>query len=214
MWVFVDESGCLRANQLFVAGAWFTWKPRFWMNHVHALRQKLGFYREMHFHKVSRRSNDPQYEMIQALFALLAQHSKTWYARILHISSSHQIEAWRNLSSVDIYDNLMSIFFDRFGGHYPEEYSVVVLDEKNRPWWDDYIPNGLQGYLNNNVGLRTNTVFRIKTADSSQHDLLQISDVITAGVRQLLVPSENPNKRILAGTLLQAIDRIKTWDGR
>ncbi len=53
--------------------------------------------------------------------------------------------------------------------------------------------------------LRTDFLSRITHA---------VSDIITAAVRQWYVPSQNPNKQKLAGTLLQAADRIKIWNGQ
>ncbi|WP_041570786.1 DUF3800 domain-containing protein [Candidatus Desulforudis audaxviator] len=189
MYVFVDESGCLRANQAFLAGAWFTWMPVFWLNVARRLRHDSRFWRELHFHKVSRQQNDRQYEMIQALLALLAKYRKTWYARLLYVSEADQLAGWRDCSCVDIYDNLMSRLFGRFGGHFPERRCVIVLDEKNRPHWDNYIPVGLQAFLNRSVGVKTDTEFEIVTASSETNDLLQISDIVTSAMRQLVVPS-------------------------
>ena len=180
MYVFVDESGCLRANQLFVAGAWFTWKPELWLKIVHDTRKRKKFWREMHFHKVSRKQNDKRYEMIQAILSHLVKYDKTWYFRMLFVSKDKQSKIWKYDSVIDIYDGLMSIFFDRFGGHYPENFSIITLDEKNRPCWDDYIPSGIEKFLNNKVGERTKTVFTVKTANSAWNDLLQVSDIITA----------------------------------
>jgi len=168
----------------------------------------------MHFHKVSRKQNDKRYEMIQAILSHLVKYDKTWYFRMLFVSKDKQSKIWKYDSVIDIYDGLMSIFFDRFGGHYPENFSIITLDEKNRPCWDDYIPSGIEKFLNNKVGERTKTVFTVKTANSAWNDLLQVSDIITAAIRQLFVPSNNKNKQKLAATLLQSSDRIKIWDGK
>ncbi len=213
MYVYVDESGGLRANQLFIAGAWFTWRPKFWLTTTSTLRSNLNFWREMHFHKVSRKNGDSQYEMIQALLNQLVVAQKTWYARFMYVNEEEQLARWRDYSCVDIYDFLMGHLFNRFGGHFPEKHCVIVLDEKNRPHWDNYIPVGLERYLNMHAGTRTNTTFKVETASSSHDDLLQVSDILTAAVRQLYIPSNNPNKRKLALTVSQVMDRIKIWDG-
>lgn len=214
MYIYVDESGCLRANQLFVAGAWFTWVPDMWLKTIQDIRERQGFWREMHFHKISNNENDHRCQMIRDLLIHLCKYPKTWYFRMIFVSEEEQLNRWKNYCSTDIYDNLMSMFFDRFGGYFPEHCTEIILDEKNRPVWDDYIPTGIEEFLNSNVGVKTNTKFFIKTGNSADNDLLQVGDVLTAAIRQLYVPSENRNKKDLANALLQAGKRIKIWDGR
>lgn len=214
MYIFVDESGCVNANQAFIAGAWFTWRPDLWEDIIFTLRKHQNFWREMHFHRISRKPNDSQFEMIQALIKNLRKFKRTWYARLLYVSEKDHLEQWRDLTSVDLYDNLMIRLLNKFGGHFPEKEAVIYLDEKNRPRWDDYIPNGLEEYLNNNIGLKTGTNVIIKTSHCSENNLLQVSDIITSATRQMFVPSGNENKQILAASLINVFDRIKIWNGQ
>lgn len=210
MEVFVDESGAIRATEPFYAGLWITWQGKLWRAMVSDQRVAESFFKEFHFHKISRDPNDWRYRFGRRVAEKLQY--KTWYGRLLHVPGE-KLDQWRRMSRREIYDTLVTELLMKFTPRIPEPRIVVTIDERNRPKDDDYIPVGLEARLRDRL---PDKKIEVRLASSKDEDLLQVADLLVGAVRQLTYPSGNPNKESL-GQLVAPYThgerpRVWVWD--
>lgn len=210
MEVFLDESGALRATEPFYAGLWITWQGDLWREMVADQRAAESFFKEFHFHKISRKPDDWRYRFGRRV-AQKFQY-KNWYARLLHVPGD-KLDEWRRMSPIDIYDTLLTELLLKFAPHIPEPRIVVTIDERNRPKDDDYLPVGLEELMRE---MLPGKEVKVRLASSADEDLLQLVDLLVGAVRQLRYPSGNPNKQALARLIepytLGEKPRVWVWD--
>ncbi|ADU50137.1 hypothetical protein Tmar_0012 [Thermaerobacter marianensis DSM 12885] len=210
MEVFLDESGALRATEPFYAGLWITWQGDKWRTMVSDQRAAEAFFKEFHFHKISRNPNDWRYRFGRRIARKFIY--KNWYARLLHVPGD-KLDQWRRMNRRDIYDTLLTELLVKFAPHIPEPRIVITIDERNRPKDDDYLPVGIEAILRD---VLPHKQIEVRLASSSNEDLLQVVDLLVGAVRQLKYPSGNQNKKALA-RLIQPYTigekpRVWVWD--
>lgn len=210
MEVFLDESGAVRAAGPFYAGLWLTWQGDLWRSMISDQRAAESFFKEFHFHKISRTPGDWQYRFGRRIARKLQY--KTWYARLLHVPDT-KIKEWRRMSRTEVYDTLLTELLLKFARHIPERRIVVTIDEKNRPKDDDYLPAGIEALLKERLPHKE---IEVRLARSKDDDLLQVVDLLVGAVRQIRYPSGNPNKEALGRLVAPYMEgkrpRVWVWD--
>lgn len=177
MYVYIDESGAVRASDAFVAGMFLTWEPIKWQKICLDRKTNMGFPGELHFHKISRSSVDLSFRMINILFDCLLKY-KNWYGRFIFVSKDNLFH-WNEFCNTiqDVYDLIILQLLNRFGSHIPEANIKILLDETNRLKGDNYIPKGLEYTLCKKITQKNITV---EVGSSYTEPLLQIADNLTS----------------------------------
>jgi len=213
MHIYLDESGCEKAEEPFVVGIFCTWRPELWRDIVADQKRSAGFSGRLHFHRISNSPNDNRYLATSRIFNRLLKYKKTWYARFMYVSED-KLPLWHEMfpGSRDVYDFIVKEFLSRFCNNIPDPAAMLYLEKRDR--FCDYIPTGLQEALNKYHELVGGPHMNAVEADPHQEILLQVSDALTSAIRQVYVPSTNVNKKRLAEMLVPLIDgnhRIKVW---
>jgi hypothetical protein len=212
MQIFLDESGAIRDNGPFLAGLWFTWKSDLWRAKVEEVRRMYGFFYEWHFHKIT--GIDLRYMSMGSLLHQLDEYNKTWYYRGIYVSDT-SYKAWRkeHYTTQGIYDFIVETVATRFLHSFPEKSANLIIDKKNRPKNDLYLPQGLEEHLNELHENKDWPLISISMADSKEEPLLQVVDCITAAIRQWYFPAKNNEQKTMLALLAKRLkNRISIWE--
>lgn len=211
---YVDESGAVKPGGPFVAGIWFTKHPLLWRKIIEERREDCHYGYELHFHKISGTASDLRAFAVRQIFRKLFNVKHSWYSRMIYVRETY-LDLWKGFKAVDIYDTMISEMLLRFVIKAKADLCTVVIDEKNRPLSDNFIPDGLDALLNTRSTALGGPRIRVQVRSSKHDDLLQLVDLLTAAVRQIYHPSGNINK-YLACNLIEPLinDRIGIWEWR
>lgn len=208
---YLDESGAVRASSAFVAGLFFTSHPDLWKKIIQERRSAEDYWYELHFKKVSRNPDDRRAKTIERVLFALDKVKRSWWSRLIYVPNG-SADKYRGMSRLDLYDNLVANLAIKFGPAAYCDQIELIIDNKNRPADDTFLPHGLEEHLNRVSPEAGGPFFTVIMGDSKTDDLLQLCDLITSGIRQYYVPSDNFIKKYFAGMLASFIDdRIKIW---
>lgn len=210
--MYFDESGQLGSREVFVAGAWMTSHPTMWREIIEEQRHRHRYPYELHFADVKPLGKDKRADTIEGIFKKLLSVRKAWWCRLAIVTPANG-EQLRDMPSIDAYDNVVAETMIRFGPHAKSRRATLVLDERSRPWWDNFLPVGLEAHLNQAASALNGPRFTVVHGDSKYDDLLQLADCVVSAVRQMFVPSTNQRKKELSNMLMPLLhDRIGLWE--
>lgn len=220
MYAFIDESDSLCHGRCLVIGAWITAYEEDWFWRMKSIRRHLRYPFEMHFHKISRDSNDRRYLLAKAVAEALVEHQTSWYARCIYVNKTQEALWKRSMGKrgqtptrqSETHAEFLTIMADRFFEHAKTETMGLVPDAKKERWFDEIFLRDLVKQLNAKLGERRYMVF---PGDSKREEMLQIADLIVGCVAQMFHPVDNPNKERLADILRPLanpnVNRIGVW---
>lgn len=212
-WVYIDEAGSVRQGKPFTVGLFITWRDEMWREIIRDIRRKLHYTASLHFHKISTKPDDRRVLVYQRIIDKLHAYPKTWYGRTVYVDRK-RAQFLRRMSEVDAYDLVMTHVIEKFIPAVRDRKIHVVVSDKHRPVFDDYLPSGLEARLNQLSGKRSwGQTFDVCLRPASADDLLQLSDFLASAEWQKQHPSANPNKLQLTRQLFHGgtEQRIVRW---
>lgn len=216
MQIYTDDSGLIaQASGDFFFGMFFTRHEQMWRGIVKRKKKEVGLSRALHFHKISSKIDDRNFMQIKSIFEALAHYSASWYFRGIHMSRDRLEVGNQVMSSGQLYDAIQRIVARRFLTGVTDKNILLVVEERNRPKGDTYIPLGLARYLDY-FQRKQGREQRIEVVArrNSEDDLLQVADCLTAAIRVMYEGTSNPNKNTLSEMLTKPPlkDRISIWE--
>jgi hypothetical protein len=211
-WVYLDESGGLRADKPFVVGFWATRNPLRWLTFIRKYRELHNAWGELHFHAISRKPTDRRYLLARDILRAM-QYAGNWYARFIYVAEDY-LDQWRSAAANQVYTFIIKQLCTRFLPYVQAREARLVIDRKVLPACDVSIPYGLEAVVNSLSSSLGGPHFEVETADSATNDLLQVSDLMTAAMRQFFVPSGNQNKEELGSIVagMRGGQKVRLWD--
>ena len=212
-WVYIDEAGSVRQGRPFTVGLFITWRDDMWRTIIRDIRRRLNYAASLHFHKVSTNPHDRRVLLYRRIIEKLHRYAKTWYGRTVYVDRK-EARFLKRMSEVDAYDLVMTHVIEKFIPAVRDRQIHVVVSDKHRPVFDDYLPAGLQARLND-LSMKGNwgQVFDVRLQAASTDDLLQLADLLASAEWQKQHPSTNPNKLEITDRLFHgsADQRIVRW---
>ncbi|MFZ5596094.1 MAG: DUF3800 domain-containing protein [Bacillota bacterium] len=207
--IYLDESGGLRAESPLLVGAFLTTNQRMIRSIIQYARNLHKYPYELHFQKISSNEKDKRYKVSKTILKSLLACEKDWQVRIIYSNEPDEICRWDNMTVDEVYNEFVEQLILSHGRFFLKKKAYFVLDEKNKAKWNDFIPEKLEILLNNTVKKITGTHCHVRTDHSTQNDFLQLADLFSGAIRQLYTPSNNGNKIELAELILPVLLKKK-----
>lgn len=217
MEIYTDDSGVGRPNaECFIMGMWLTWRPLYWRALIREIRAQHNYPYQLHFHKMGSTWEDRRYKVLYTLLQTLAKHSKTWYYRGMYVGPDSYPEWQAKYSnSQAVYDWAMQASAIRFMKGVPEVGINLIVEQRNRPKNDRFIPDGLEEMLRAEGYFGADKVIKVLVRQPAQDDLLQVADFFTSALRVKYHPGTNKCKLRFADALDwydPVADRVRVWE--
>lgn len=197
MEIYTDDAGVGRAGtEGFIMGMWLTWRPLYWRSLIRELRNQHRYPYRLHFSKIGTKWEDGRYRFCYSLLRTLAKYTRTWYYRGFYVAPEHY-PFWQvqHPDSQAVYDWALRETAGRFLNGIPENDIRLVVEQRNRPPGDTFIPTGLEALLNNrrHFGAKQKSI-TVDVSKPEEDDLLQVADFLTSAVRCRYIPGTNKCK--------------------